>query len=110
MAVQTRMLRSGRWKLIYYHGYDPQLFDLEEDPAEQADLGTSRAHATIRQGMLHRLLADWDPETVRRRMRARRLDKDVLGAWARNVLPESQHVWALRPEQNWLDALTREDT
>ena len=28
MAVQTRMLRSGRWKLIYYHGYDPQLFDL----------------------------------------------------------------------------------
>jgi choline-sulfatase len=110
MPVQTRMLRSGRWKLIYYHGYDPQLFDLEEDPAEQADLGTSRAHATIRQGMLHRLLADWDPEAVRRRMRARRLDKDVLGAWARNVLPESQHVWALRPEQNWLDALTREDT
>ncbi len=35
MAVQTRMLRSGRWKLIYYHGYEPQLFDLEEDPAEQ---------------------------------------------------------------------------
>ena len=54
---------------------------------------TSRAHATIRQGMLQRLLADWDPETVRRRMHARRLDKDVLGAWARNVRPESQHIW-----------------
>lgn len=109
MAVQTRMLRSGRWKLNYYYGYDPQLFDLEADPAEQDDLGTSRAHATIRQGMLHRLLAAWDPEAVRRRMRARRLDKDLLGAWARHVQPESDHVWTLRPEQNWLDTWNRED-
>jgi hypothetical protein len=109
MAVQTRMLRQGRWKLNYYHGYDPQLFDLEADPAEQDDLGTSRAHATVRQGMLHRLLADWDPEAVRRRMRARRLDKDLLGAWARHVQPESHHLWTVRPEQNRLDAWNRED-
>jgi choline-sulfatase len=109
MAVQTRMLRSGRWKLAYYHGHNPQLFDLEGDPAEQDDLGTSRAYATVRQAMLQRLLADWDPEAVRQRMRARRRDKDLLGAWARHVRPESQHVWALRPEQNRLDARTRED-
>ena len=109
MAVQTRMLRSGRWKLNYYHGYEPQLFDLAGDPAEQTDLAASPAHATIRQALLERLLADWDPEAVRRRMRARRLDKDVLGAWARHVRPESQHIWALRPEQNRLEARTRED-
>jgi choline-sulfatase len=109
IAVQTRMLRSGRWKLNYYHGYEPQLFDLEADPAERDDLGTSRAHATIRQGMLQRVLADWDPEAVRQRMRARRRDKDLLGAWARHVRPESQHVWTLRPEQNRLDDRTRED-
>jgi choline-sulfatase len=107
MAVQTRMLRQGRWKLNYYHGYDPQVFDLEADPAEQDDLATSRAHATVRQGLLQRLLADWDPEAVRRRMRARRLDKDLLGAWARQVQPQSQYLWALRPEQNRLDAWNR---
>jgi choline-sulfatase len=109
MAVQARMLRWGRWKLNYYHGYDPQLFDLETDPAELEDLGTSRSHATVRRGMLARLLADWDPEAIQRRMRARRLDKDLLGAWARHVQPESQHIWVLRPEQNRLDTPGREE-
>ena len=36
--VQQRMLRAGRWKLVYYHGYPPQLFDLEADPHELHDL------------------------------------------------------------------------
>lgn len=28
------MLRKGRWKLIHYHGFAPELFDLEADPEE----------------------------------------------------------------------------
>ena len=33
-GVQNRMVRSGDWKLNYYHGFEPQLFNLAEDPHE----------------------------------------------------------------------------
>lgn len=41
------MVRSDRWKYVSYLGFQSQLFDLENDPAEQVDLGTSKAHADI---------------------------------------------------------------
>ena len=42
------MLRKGRWKYVHCVGYRPQLFDLEADPEELADLGDDPAHhATI---------------------------------------------------------------
>ena len=40
-AVQQRMLRSGRWKLVHYQGHRPQLFDLAADPGEIDDLAAS---------------------------------------------------------------------
>ncbi len=36
-------------------------------------------------------------------MRERRLDKDVIGAWARNIDPEDQHRWYIQPGQNRID-------
>jgi choline-sulfatase len=32
------MMRHGRWKLIHYEGFKPELFDLEADPEELNDL------------------------------------------------------------------------
>jgi choline-sulfatase len=103
MAVQQRMIRSGRWKLIYYHGYRPQLFDLAADPKELIDRAEDPAYAAVREVLTARVLAAWDPELIRHRMRERRLDKDLIGAWARAVGPEDQYRWMLRPEQNWLE-------
>lgn len=102
-AVQQRMLRSGRWKLVYYHGHRPQLFDLAADPHELADLGESPDHRGVREELLAELLADWDPDAIAARMRARRKDKDLLGAWVRHVRPADQHRWNLEPDQNRLD-------
>jgi arylsulfatase A-like enzyme len=46
-AHATRMIRSGRYKLIYYAtGHHRQLFDLETDPHELHDLSGSPAYAT----------------------------------------------------------------
>jgi choline-sulfatase len=103
MAVRQRMLRAGRWKLIYYHGYPPQLFDLASDPDEMHDLAGDPAHAAVRERLLERLLADWSPDDIDRRMKARRRDKDLLGAWARNTHPPSTQLWPTQPDQNSLD-------
>lgn len=103
MAVRQRMIRSGRWKLVYYHGYRPQLFDLADDPRELADLAEAPAHRAVREQLTAKLLAEWDPDAIEARMRARRKDKDVIGDWARAVLPADQHRWKLTPEQNRID-------
>jgi choline-sulfatase len=102
MAVQQRMIRRGRWKLVYYHGYRPQLFDLVTDPHEQDDLAEDARHAAIRDALQAKALADWDPDRIRRRMLERRGDKDVLGAWARRMHPPSQYLWEFKAEENWL--------
>jgi choline-sulfatase len=45
------MLRRGRWKYVRYPTYPAQLFDLEADPEELADLAADPAHAGIRAEM-----------------------------------------------------------
>jgi choline-sulfatase len=103
MAVQQRMIRSGRWKLVNYNGYRPQLFDLAADPHELADLAEDPRHRAVREGLTRKLLAEWDPDAIAARMRARRLDKDVIGGWARGVKPVDQYRWKLTPEQNRIE-------
>ncbi len=60
------MVFDGRFKLIHAEGgFDPMLFDLETDPDEFTDLGTSAAH----QGEIDRmygLLADWGRRCAQR--------------------------------------------
>lgn len=55
------MLRAGRWKLIHYEGFDPELFDLVEDPEELTNLAGDPAHADTLRGLYDRLHACLDP-------------------------------------------------
>lgn len=58
------MLRKGKWKLVYYVGQRAQLFDLEADPGERADMGADPAHAEVRVMLEAELRAICDPEEV----------------------------------------------
>ncbi|VTU17600.1 Choline-sulfatase [Variovorax sp. PBL-H6] len=60
------MLRKGRWKYHYYVGFRPELFDLQDDPEELADLAGSAAHADVLEAMHEALLAICDPDAVDR--------------------------------------------
>lgn len=102
-AVRQRMLRSENWKLSYYHGHRPQLFDLASDPDEINDLAEAEEFREVREMLLARLLSDWDPDEIAARMRTRRADKDVIGAWAREVRPADQYRWTLEAGQNRID-------
>ena len=42
------MIRTEKWKYIYYKGFSPQLFNLEKDPNEFEDLGQNQNYEKIR--------------------------------------------------------------
>jgi arylsulfatase A-like enzyme len=52
------MVRTQRWKLVDYKGFEPQLFDMQEDPDELNDLGQSAEHVKLRDD-LKDLINQW---------------------------------------------------
>ena len=71
--ARAYMLRTDRWKYVWYKGFRQQLFDLQNDPQELEDLGESAAHAGIlseHQGLLLERFTD-------RRNRVTMSDADV---------------------------------
>ena len=102
-AVQQRMIRSGPHKLVVYDSEPPQLFDLAADPDETVNLAGDPAHAELRDRLLARLTDGWDAADVAETMRRRRVEKDVVGAWARATEPPSTQIWAFEPSINRLD-------
>jgi choline-sulfatase len=68
------MIRSGRYKYVYYVAYRPQLFDLVTDPEELHDLADDPAYAKVLQECEGRLRQLLDPEEVDARAKRRQLD------------------------------------
>ncbi len=66
----TFMLRDGDYKLVYFVGMEPQLFDLSNDPDETVDLAQSAEHGEVLARLIGRLREICDPEDVDRRARA----------------------------------------
>lgn len=58
------MLRQGRYKLVYYVGHAPELFDLENDPEELHDLASDPRYATALKELHAQLYAICDPEAI----------------------------------------------
>jgi choline-sulfatase len=98
-----RMVRQGEWKLIYYFGQEPQLFNLAEDPHELADRARDPACQAIRRELEARVLGGWDPSNVVAQMAIMRDETAILRDWARNTHPADQYRWTLKPEMARLD-------
>ncbi len=64
------MLRSGRYKYIYYLGMPPQLFDMVDDPYETRDLGQDAAYEAVRAVGKAKLRQICDPEATDARAKA----------------------------------------
>ena len=98
-----RMVRRDRWKLNYYHGQEPQLFDLHEDPEELRDLAQDPPHAEVRRALEQEVLADWDPSAVARQMARQRADRAIIAEWAKAVQPQDQYRWERKKTMDYLD-------
>lgn len=69
-ATGAFMLRRGKYKLNYYVGMAPELFDLDADPEELTNLANDPAHAALLQDMERALRRIADPEEIDRRAKA----------------------------------------
>ncbi len=93
-GVPVRMIRQGRYKLIYYHGYPPaQLFDLAADPHEQHDLSQDADFKLVAAGLQEQLLADWDPQALAQQARNQATDVQYLTRWGQEVGMGSLDLW-----------------
>jgi len=64
------MIRGPRYKYIYYHNYQPQLFDLRNDPYELADISNDPASCSIIKEHKDQLLKIVDPAEIDKLCRA----------------------------------------
>ena len=58
------MIRKSRWKYIYYVGFEPELFDLENDPDELSDLSQKSEFIDICNELKRDLYNICDPEVM----------------------------------------------
>lgn len=101
LGVPTgRMIRSGRWKLIHYHGMRPLLFDLESDPQELRDLGESPAHAATRDRLQARVLAGWSATEIDAAMAERAKHNELIRKWSQKTRPPAPQQWYAPPDAN----------
>lgn len=68
-CVPTRMVRAGKYKLIYTHGHPDLLYDLEADPDELTNLAGNPTHAEARERLRAICFQDWDPAEIDARIR-----------------------------------------
>lgn len=69
-ATGTFMVRKGRFKYIHYVDYPPQLFDLDADFEETADLAGDPTHKGVLAELEAELRRAIDPEDADRRAKA----------------------------------------
>ncbi|MEM7127489.1 MAG: sulfatase-like hydrolase/transferase [Chloroflexota bacterium] len=104
-----RMIRQNvdgvAWKLVYYYGDAPQLFNLTDDPGELHDLANASEHQDIRQQLEVQVRTGWEPQEIDAIMAAKRADNQILSAWAKQTKPSETHRWDLRPEMNFLEGV-----
>ena len=98
-----RMLRSGDWKLNYYHEQSQQLFNLKEDPAELHDRAGDSTCREVLETLTQQVLDGWAPESIAAKMKAKRADAKILADWGRRTQPAEQYRWNLLPEMDYLD-------
>ena len=90
-CVPTRMVRRGRWKLIYTHGHPHLLHDMEVDPRELSNLAGDPAHRETLEGLLALCLDGWNPEEVTARVLASQAERLVV-----KTTPGAAPDWAYR--------------
>ncbi len=95
------MLFDGRYKYIHCLGFEPMLYDLQEDPQERIDFGTDKAYAAVRSQLTEQMM-DWSAGLKNRvtgseSMVQKRMGKSdeqgiLIGYWQQEDLPAALQI------------------
>ncbi len=91
------MLRRAEWKYIAYGGYEPQLFNLREDPGEMRNL--AKARPDVARDMDARLRAMVDYPAVDAKVK--QYDKSNFLKWRAAMTPEEYNKSMASIYQGW---------
>lgn len=102
-STQQRMIRCGPWKLHYIHEEPLLLFNLESDPDELNNMAEDASFRGVRDTLLAKVLAGWDPDLIRKETNIRRLEKDLLSDWGAATSPVSTYTYPISASDSWLN-------
>lgn len=77
---RATMYRTERWKFIHYEGFRPQLFDMQNDPNEQHDLGQDPEYASLITILENKLFKWFRQRKVRATLSDTRIQQ-MFGGW-----------------------------
>jgi len=98
-----RMIKRGPWKLCHYHGYEPQLFNLDDDPQELNDRAADPACQAVCDELMRDLLHNWDHDAIMREHQADLQIQTWAGNWRqKSDLPEPDALWFDEAPENWV--------
>jgi choline-sulfatase len=88
------MLRRGRYKLNYSLDDAPELYDMTDDPEELRNLAADPAYRRVLEELRTRLLANWDPVALERRVRQSQRERLLINAVeSGSTALEAQRQW-----------------
>ena len=76
-----KMIRRNEWKLIHYEGFEPMLFNLDDDPHEFTDRAADRDCRDVRNYLHDRVLQGWEPHRAVRQLQRERRDRQLITQW-----------------------------
>ena len=100
VCAPCRMVRHGPLKYIYTHGFPAQLYDLSEDPLELRNRAADPAYAKRAADLHQRLLADWDPEEMNRRIQQSQRERALIYAVTSTSRSAQNWTWMVRPNDD----------
>lgn len=81
-----RMVRVGKYKLMYFYDYEEVLlFNLDEDADENNNLGSKKEYKEIIENLKEKLFEDWNPDEMDKDYRTTITNVSFLSKWGREI-------------------------
>jgi len=91
--VRHRMVRHGRYKLIWFDGSAPLLFDLETDPYELKDLSKDADNVETLTALTSLVLKNWPFDQIARKQVQIKDRVAVIRDWVKTTNPPEPARW-----------------